>query len=242
MRSYSCCHKSWKNTKQSTTKMGSSIESPCYVDFGTVQSLRTGEKDPKCNQHKSYNPTPKGMLPEREPGRTNASNGCCWRWAVVRDSWWNTSEIVLLSCSSSCLSVPVCRHCALHHCRWLQCHCSSFLFFLSRLQGSAFNPVPIFLIVFCVSGGMQHKVVSTRQCHILVATHKTCCHQSQCCDVIADVLSNAGIILLMGPTQVITCNDQRPGQQHLGLTTCQTTNLGWSWLCSWWGVMWQRLI
>ena len=32
--SYICCQKSWKNTKQSTTKMGSSIESPRFVGFG----------------------------------------------------------------------------------------------------------------------------------------------------------------------------------------------------------------
>ena len=35
MRSYSYCQKSWKNAKQSTTKMGSSIKSPRYVGFGT---------------------------------------------------------------------------------------------------------------------------------------------------------------------------------------------------------------
>jgi len=44
--------------------------------------------------------------------------------------------------------------------------------------------------------------------------HLTCCHYLLHCDVIADVLSNAGVIVIICPTQVITCNDQRPCQQR----------------------------
>jgi len=35
---------------------------------------------------RSHSPTPKGTPPEREPGKTNANNGCCQEWAGVRDS------------------------------------------------------------------------------------------------------------------------------------------------------------
>jgi len=63
-----------------------------------------------------------------------------------------------------------------HSFHWLHCHCSSCLFILLRLQGSVFNPVPIFWIMFYISGGMRYKVFTTRQCHILVTTHETCRH------------------------------------------------------------------
>ena len=66
MRSYSYCQKSWKNTKQTTTKMGSNLH-----DGRRLCTKSTRErKDPKYDLYQrvvqSY---AESVLPAREPGQ-----------------------------------------------------------------------------------------------------------------------------------------------------------------------------
>jgi len=124
-------------------------------------------------------------------------------------------------------------HCHCHWRHWFHCHCSSCLFLMSRLQWLVSYPVPILWIVCYNTGGMRYEVSSTRQCHILVALYGTICYQSQHCDVIADVHRQCWChcyrwALLKGSLRVI-CDCINSA---LGLITCQTTNLGWSWSSS----------
>jgi len=136
---------------------------------------------------------------------------------------------------------PVGQHCDCchHHWRhWLHCHCSSCLLTLPRLQESVSCPVPIFWITLCASGEMQHEVISTHQCHILVTTHETCCNQwhcecaQQCCCPCChwDLLKGSHIVI----------SDRI--DIMLGLKSCQTANPGWSPMRGKRGVMQQKLI
>jgi len=90
---------------------------------------------------------------------------------------------------------------------------------------------------------MRCEVNSTRQHHVLAASHETTRHPSQFCDVIADMHRQCWChcyrwASLKGSLRVICdCINST-----LGLITCQTTNLGWSWSSSRRGVMQQRLI
>jgi len=102
------------------------------------------------------------------------------------------AQIHVLAVAVLAFPFPVGRHKVRRHCHWrhwrhwrhwLHCRC---LFLMSKLHGLVSYPVPILWIVFCNTGGMRHEVVSTRQCHILVALCETIRHQSRCCDVIAN--------------------------------------------------------
>jgi len=84
----------------------------------------------------------------------------------------------------------------------------------------------------------QCEVKSTRQCHILLATHATCHHSSPCRDVIADVSQQCWHhchrwALLKQSFAMISDRVN----SALGLITCQTTNPGWSWSSGKRGVM-----
>jgi len=70
---------------------------------------------------------------------------------------------------------------------------------MSRLQGLVSHPVPILWIVFCNTGGMRYAVSSTRQYHILVASHETILHQLQFAMSLPMCIGNAGVIVIVGP-------------------------------------------
>jgi len=68
--------KSWKNTKQATTKMGSNRISTLCVDLVLGLRMRARERE-----RSKARPAPVVIQSyakrEREPGKTNANNGCC---------------------------------------------------------------------------------------------------------------------------------------------------------------------